>query len=74
MGISRYTISASNIIDLGIEFTDSLNGFAIGDCLTKTSDGGKSWNSDYSVLGYDIGFLNNKYGWISSYRTNIQHK
>ena len=61
-------IPAFTIIDFGIEFTDSLNGFAIGDDLTKTSDGGKNWNDDYSVLGYDIGFLNNKYGWVSSYK------
>jgi photosystem II stability/assembly factor-like uncharacterized protein len=57
------------IIPSGIEFIDSLKGFIVGEGITKTTDGGKNWFSDYSTnaYGYDIGFLNDKYGWICSW-------
>ena len=51
-----------------IAFVDSLKGFIIGDVLSKTTDGGKNWDTDYNVYGYDIGFLDNKHGWIGGYR------
>jgi photosystem II stability/assembly factor-like uncharacterized protein len=62
------------IIPSGIEFIDSLKGFIVGETIIKTTDGGENWIYDYSAYGYDIGFLNEKYGWICSwgqiYRTS----
>ena len=58
----------------GIDFLDSLKGFAVGGDADKTDDGGNNWQTIPGVGGYDIGFLDEKNGWISSagqiYRTS----
>ena len=62
------------VILSGVDFIDSLRGFAVGAdfrfitaYLYSTIDGGKSWNIQgfYGEGEYeDIGFLDDKYGWI----------
>ena len=58
----------------GIDFLDSLKGFAVGGDAGKTIDGGNNWQTISGVGGYDVGFLDDKNGWISSagqiYRTS----
>ena len=51
----------------GIDFIDSLKGFAIGGSINKTIDGGNNWlhNLYRGMGGYDIGFLDSKNGWLS---------
>jgi photosystem II stability/assembly factor-like uncharacterized protein len=59
---------------LGVEFLDSLKGFAVGGSAGKTIDGGNNWQTIPGVGGYDVGFLDDRNGWISSagqiFRTN----
>lgn len=50
----------------GVDFIDSLNGFAVGGSVSKTIDGGNNWETISGVNGYDVGFLNDKNGWIST--------
>ena len=50
----------------GIDFLDSLKGFAVGGDAGKTIDGGNNWQTISGVGGYDVGFLDDKNGWISS--------
>lgn len=50
----------------GIEFLDSLKGFAVDGDAGKTSDGGNNWEIITGVGGYDVGFLDERNGWISS--------
>jgi photosystem II stability/assembly factor-like uncharacterized protein len=57
----------------GITFVDSMNGFAVGGPVNTsyymTTDGGENWQMDttFKVGGFDVGFLDNKNGWISSW-------
>jgi photosystem II stability/assembly factor-like uncharacterized protein len=51
-----------------ITFSDSLNGFAGGDSIYATADGGITWQSQQSDTGitfgiYNIYFIDNKNGW-----------
>lgn len=50
----------------GIDFIDSLKGFAAGGYVSKTIDGGNNWETISGVAGVDVGFLDDKNGWISS--------
>ena len=55
-----------------VVFTDSLYGWAAGDSGTiiHTTDGGKSWTSQNSLITNEIGyisFLNRNLGWASSF-------
>ena len=50
----------------GIDFIDSLKGFAAGGFVSKTIDGGNNWETIPGVAGVDVGFLDDKNGWISS--------
>jgi len=50
----------------GIEFLDSLKGFAVGGSVSKTIDGGNNWETIPGVNGYDVGFLDDRNGWIST--------
>ena len=50
----------------GIDFIDSLKGFAVGGSTDKTIDGGNNWETYPGQSGYDIGFLDDRHGWISS--------
>jgi hypothetical protein len=61
--------SAFSIATFGIAFIDSLKGFVVGETLTKTFDGGKHWYADSNskAFGFDIEFLDDKNGWISSW-------
>ncbi|MCX6149571.1 MAG: YCF48-related protein [Ignavibacteriales bacterium] len=59
----------------GVEFIDSLKGFAVGTnrsfsngYIYKTKDGGKNWEIErYENVGpfWDVSFLDSLYGWIS---------
>ena len=55
------------VAHFGVEFLDSLNGFGVGGSVSKTIDGGKYWQNVNGVWGYDVGFLDNKNGWISGW-------
>ncbi|MDP3149508.1 MAG: T9SS type A sorting domain-containing protein [Ignavibacteria bacterium] len=69
----RYQDTLTAIM-FGIEFVDSLNGFAVGTnvrfstgFIYSTTNGGKQWTykQDYnSGPMLDVGFLNSKNGWI----------
>lgn len=50
----------------GVDFIDSLKGFAVGGSVSKTIDGGNNWDIITGVGGYDVGFLDERNGWISS--------
>ena len=55
----------------GITFIDSLKGFAVvalgGGGLFQTTDGGENWQLyPKTVFGFDVGFLDDKNGWVSS--------
>jgi photosystem II stability/assembly factor-like uncharacterized protein len=51
----------------GVEFVDSLKGFAVGGSVSKTTDGGNNWQGISGVYGCDIGFLDDRNGWVSGY-------
>ncbi|MBU1064793.1 T9SS type A sorting domain-containing protein [bacterium] len=69
----KYQDSAA-VLMTGIDFIDSLKGFAVGTdfrfataYLYSTTDGGKSWNIHgfYGEGEYeDVGFLDERFGWI----------
>jgi len=66
--------SITNLL-YGVEFLDSLKGFAVGyplffdeGALYYTNDGGKNWGrKSYDTFGkfYDIGFIDSLNGWIT---------
>ena len=68
-------------IMFGVDFADSLTGFAVGTNVSfgtgfiySTKDGGKHWThiQDYnSGLMLDVGFYNSKIGWISGIHGRI---
>jgi hypothetical protein len=57
----------------GITFIDSLKGFAVGASAGGgyyiTKDGGENWQSPpiLKMYGYDLGFINDKDGWITQW-------
>jgi photosystem II stability/assembly factor-like uncharacterized protein len=58
-----------NITYYAIEFTDQMNGWAVGysGTIKNTSDGGNSWTSQKSGVSsnlWDVCFIDNKTGWI----------
>jgi photosystem II stability/assembly factor-like uncharacterized protein len=67
-------LSSKFIVNFGVEFLDSLKGFAAGTTVKKTTDGGAAWQGIVGVDGVDVQFLDKKNGWISSwgqiYRTS----
>ncbi len=70
----RYQDSVTHKVS-GVDFVDSLYGFAVGanwnnssGYIFSTSDGGKNWQVIqilYSGAFWDVGFLDNKNGWIT---------
>jgi len=56
-------------------FFDSNNGFVVGSGIHKTTDGGETWNSDYSLRQniYSIYFLNSNEGWLGGREGTIYH-
>jgi len=67
----------------GIDFPDSLIGFAVGSpqfgtygAIYSTRDGGKSWSYQTipgAGLLYDVGFLDTLHGWITGSNGQIWH-